>query len=341
MGNVHGGGYGQNTKVSGNVELTLGTTSQNTPGVTVYGDVYGGSALGTVNTNAQNQTNVTLNAGTVNGSIYGGGLGDQSTAADVNGAVAVTVNGGSVTGGVFGGNNISGRINGSITINIEQTGCLPLEIGELYLGGNNAPYSVYGYNNDGTIKTEGTRIYDQPVMNLKSFKSIGTVFGGGQGESAVLAGDPTINVNVATGWVDGQYKGIGDQDPKSSYHAKPQDLTPDGVIGTIYGGGNAADVIGNTNINIGNQATVEMHSLAVIKQKIQESANGQFTTGGMIFKLSDDEKSITYTVVGQTEPAMTKQIIQTVNGANITGNVYGGGNAAAVTGSTNVVLGKE
>lgn len=329
-GRLHKVFGGSNTL--GNVrEATVAMLDEISDCQLVLDGIYGGGKSAYMEGNAE------IELGCVSGldEIYGG-----AEQADVGKNIVLTLTSGHYNK-VYGGNNLGGKIMGSITVNIEQTGCLPLEIGELYLGGNNAPYSVYGYNNDGTIKTEGTRIYDQPVMNLKSFKSIGTVFGGGQGERAVLAGDPTINVNVATGWVDGQYKGIGDQDPKSIYHATPQDLTPDGVIGTIYGGGNAADVIGNTNINIGNQATVEMHSLAVIKQKIQESANGQFTTGGMIFKLSDDEKSITYTVVGQTEPAMTKQIIQTVNGANITGNVYGGGNAAAVTGSTNVVLGKE
>lgn len=329
-GRLHKVFGGSNTL--GNVrEATVAMLDEISDCQLVLDGIYGGGKSAYMEGNAE------IELGCVSGidEIYGG-----AEQADVGKSIVLTLTSGHYNK-VYGGNNLGGKIMGSITVNIEQTGCLPLEIGELYLGGNNAPYSVYGYNNDGTIKTEGTRIYDQPVMNLKSFKSIGTVFGGGQGESAVLAGDPTINVNVATGWVDGQYKGIGDQDPKSIYHATPQDLTPDGVIGTIFGGGNAADVIGNTNINIGNQATVEMHSLAVIKQKIQESANGQFTTGGMIFKLSDDEKSITYTVVGQTEPAMTKQIIQTVNGANITGNVYGGGNAAAVTGSTNIVLGKE
>lgn len=38
---------------------------------------------------------------------------------------------------------------------------------------------------------------------------------------------------------------------------------------------------------------------------------------------------------------MTRTIVQEVNGATIVGNVYGGGNQADVTGSTNVVLGKE
>ena len=50
--NVHGGGYGQPTRVTGNVDITFGTrnTSGETAGsAVVYGDVYGGSALGYVN----------------------------------------------------------------------------------------------------------------------------------------------------------------------------------------------------------------------------------------------------------------------------------------------------
>ena len=43
--NIHGGGYGQNTVVSRDIDITLGTTP-NADGIVVYGDVYGGSALG-------------------------------------------------------------------------------------------------------------------------------------------------------------------------------------------------------------------------------------------------------------------------------------------------------
>lgn len=73
-GNVHGGGYGENTNVAGNVEVTVGGTNpQDTPAIA--GDVYGGGALGKVNTTAaSNTTHVTVNAGTMN-NVYGGGLG--------------------------------------------------------------------------------------------------------------------------------------------------------------------------------------------------------------------------------------------------------------------------
>ena len=265
--------------------------------------------------------------------IYGG-----AEQADVGSNIVLTLTSGHYNK-VYGGNNLGGKIMGSITVNIEQTGCLPIEIGELYLGGNNAPYSVYGYNSDNSIIETGARQYDDPVINLKSFKYIGTVFGGGEGPGAVLAGNPTVNVNIATGWVDGQYKGTGEQDANHIYHASPQTLD-DGAIGQIFGGGNAAKVIGNTSIHIGDQATVEMESLKALKAKIKANG-GTFSSGGMDFSLSQDENSIIYTIHGQSEASMEKTIIQTVNGATINGNVYGGGNHADVTGKTNINLGSE
>ena len=267
--------------------------------------------------------------------IYGG-----AEQADVGSDIILTLTSGAYNK-VYGGNNLGGRILGSITVNIEQTGCLPIEIGELYLGGNNAPYSVYGYNTDNSIIETGERQYDDPVVNLKSFKYIGTVFGGGEGSGATLAGNPTVNVNIATGWVDGQYKGTGEQDANHIYHASPQTLA-DGVVGQIFGGGNAAKVIGSTTINIGTQDTVHMVSLKAIKAKIEASNDGKVTMGGMQFELTQDGNSIVYKQQGDNTPVLlTMPIIQNVNGATISGNVYGGGNNADVTGSTHVIVGKE
>ncbi|MBO4739464.1 MAG: chitobiase/beta-hexosaminidase C-terminal domain-containing protein [Bacteroidales bacterium] len=84
-GNVFGGGYGQNTNVAGNVAVTIGEKdAENGPTIgardedgnlTEGGDVYGGGALGKVNTtSASNTTYVTVNSGTIN-NVYGGGLG--------------------------------------------------------------------------------------------------------------------------------------------------------------------------------------------------------------------------------------------------------------------------
>ena len=74
-------------------------------------------------------------------------------------------------------------------------------------------------------------------------------------------------------------------------------------IGVVFGGGNAAQVVGNTHVNIGTLSSVDYVT----------KASGE---------------SVARTGI-------------TPVGADIRGNVYGGGNNAEVTGNTNVVIGKE
>ena len=84
---IYGGGKGQNTVVGGNVTVNIGTKSGVAPSITyagtgtVNGNVYGGSAFGAVNTTKNTTTNeydkttaVNIYAGTVEGSVFGGGL---------------------------------------------------------------------------------------------------------------------------------------------------------------------------------------------------------------------------------------------------------------------------
>ena len=216
------------------------------------------------------------------GEIYGG-----ARKADVGGDINLTITSGHFDR-VFGGNNLGGLVKGSITVNIEETGCNPITIGELYGCGNKAAYT-----------TPGDR---HPTINIRSFTSIGNVYGGGLGKEAVVTGNPTININVV--------KGVNNE---VEYNGKTIDFGDGykvtlpvheegkiGAIGNVFGGGNAAEVIGNTQVNIGTEASVVFESL----------------TG--------------------TEAERTK----TVEGADIRGNVYGGGNQAKVTGKTNVVIGQ-
>ena len=176
IGYVHGGGYGQPTIVKGNVDVTLGTRNTTT-GVTsgsavVYGDVYGGSALGSVNGTSKSNTlhtNVTLNAGTINGNLYGGALGSNSVAANVYAPVQVTVNGGEAKN-VFGCNNVNGMPQS--TVNVLMTGG---EVHEcVYGGGNAAPYT-----GDPKVKMTGGTV-DQ------------SVFGGGLGSEATITGNTHV-----------------------------------------------------------------------------------------------------------------------------------------------------
>ena len=82
--------------------------------------------------------------------VYGG-----AANATINGDVTLIVTSGKI-GQVFGGNDTSGSINGSITVYVrEDDACEDLEIGELFGGGNQAPYSKWGYTkNDGGVWVE-------------------------------------------------------------------------------------------------------------------------------------------------------------------------------------------
>ncbi|MBR4302774.1 MAG: chitobiase/beta-hexosaminidase C-terminal domain-containing protein [Bacteroidaceae bacterium] len=265
--NIHGGGYGQATRVSGNVEVTLGTEGQATGGVTVYGDVYGGSALGTVNSDANDHTYVTMYKGTINGSLYGGGLGSASVAANVNGPVKVEVHGGSVkatsvagSGGVYGANNINGAPQRSVTVDIYGTDPAPAE-GEyalyaVYGGGNQADYLygngyptvtvhgcdnsieyVYGGGNAAAVKSTNVTIWGGNV--------IGNVFGGGHGykdgPGANVEGD--VNLAIKGGTIKRVFGGSNSKGNISG--TINLDINKDGAcdmrIGEVYGGGNEAD----------------------------------------------------------------------------------------------------
>ena len=249
--------------------------------------------------------------------IYAG-----AKAANVGGDVSLTLTSGKF-GRVFGGNKDSGVLDGSITVNIEENAkCgIPLIIGELYGGGNKAAYSIYGYNADGTVKTSGENPKASPVVNVRAFTSIGNIFGGGYGSAAEMHGSPTININVVN---NNRTTGstISTAITKTFEEGTENEYTVTipthedrkiGAINNVYGGGNAAKVWGDTNVNIGTEAKQKL-------VKLDDSGNPLYT---------DAEKTIP-----QTEE-------MDVVGADIRGNVYGGGNAAEVTGNTNVVIGKD
>jgi len=271
---------------------------------------------------------------------YGG-----AEAANIEGDVTLTITNGTFDR-VFGGNNISGTISGKITVNIEETGCRPVVIGELYGGGNLAAYSIYGYNDDGTPKESGENPFDNPEVNVRSCTSIGAVYGGGYGTSAKMIASPTVNINESVGSPD-TYPTTGDYDDNgfkgktiTLNEGEPNEHTVTlpahkkgemGAIGNIFGGGNAAEVKGNTNVNVGTSEYEEIVSVAT-----GADVTGYYTRSG------EGTEASPYTYTEATDKAVEgTTYYQKVKGANITGNVYGGGNNAVVTGNTHVVIGKK
>jgi hypothetical protein len=345
------------------VRLMAGNVNNVYGGSNTRGDIRGGSSITNIDKNADRGTLKPCCDNLNVDNIYGGGkdapmeggteiiLGCMpndwiseiyagAENADMGNDVSLTLTSGKF-GRVFGGNKSGGRLNGGIDVRIEENEkCgTPIIIGELYGGGNEAPYSIYGYKDekdsngkwiprtkddynamtDAEKEAEGilSNHYHMPRINVCAFTSIGNIFGGGYGSTAVLVGSPIVNINevefdkTGADYEPNAYNPDTDTSKPSFIDGTTVKLWPHedgkmGVIGNVFGGGNAAQVIGDTNVNIGTEASVKFES---------QTDN----------TIEGDDKRVSKTVVG----------------ADIRGNVYGGGNNADVTGNTNVIIGKE
>ena len=330
--NVYGGTIhrvfgGSNTK--GNVRQTAVTLLEESGGCTFCVDeAYGGGKSAEMDAEAK------LLMACIPGlqAAYGG-----AEEADVHGNVTLNITNGTFDR-VFGGNNLSGTISGAITVNIEEVGCRPVIIGELYGGGNEAGYSVYGYDSDGKpIESGSDALYDDPQVNVKSFTSIGKIFGGGFGEGAKMVGNPTVNINEVYGKYYNADASVVGEDAKTSgnYPIPSHEKGKMGAISEVFGGGNAAKVIGNTTVNIATLSDVYI---------VKEVTAGETLPDGCYTRSGEGTTAspFVYTeATGTASATVTYYEKKTVLGADIRGNVYGGGNNAKVTGNANVNIGKK
>ena len=336
-GTIHKAFGGSNTlgNVRTSATVTLNEPEGNTCPLCIE-EVYGAG-----NEAAQDGTsNINLGCLSYLKEIYGG-----AKNADIDNDIELTIQSGRFDR-VFGGNNLGGDIKGTITVNIEETGCHPIIIGQLFGGGNKAGYSVEKINKnrvdlDFTNEAANNYYKNFPKVNVKSFTSIGEIYGGGYGAAAVIVGNPHVIINECVGdnadvgitkdyedeqgntiqiseWT-GRWFNIdtGDNDTHTVWQPEHK-AGAIGTIGNVFGGGNQAGVNGNTNVIIGTESTVLFKTPAT--KTVTETVDGNEVT----------------TVVATTDAERT----HTVVGANITGNVYGGGNAADVSGDTNVLIGK-
>ena len=272
-------------------------------------EVYAGSKHADIDA----QTNTVLDCVREGGTIYGG-----SYNANILNDVRVRITNGHYTR-VFGGNNQAGTITGSITIDVEEHGCTPIVIDELYAGGYLAPYSVYGYStNTREVKDENGNVITgvtqripykkgdtgalatpsrDPQINIISASKIGKIYGGGY--HADLIGSPHINVNMTRGVITQKY--ATSYTELTETDGEGNKYLPIGTIGSIYGGGNKGDVYGDTYVEIG---TGKHHTFTGEEETITPARNAAY-----IMRESTD------------------------------GQVFGGGDQGYVFGNTNVIIG--
>ncbi len=350
LGYVHGGGLGNATRVTGSVNMTIGSAVDAEDYVTIYGDVYGGSAQG--KTNGDNSrtagavTNVTMNAGKIHGSLYGGGLGNNTYAADVYGPVQVTVNGGGIhathqdgSGAVYGCNNVNGAPQSTVNVDINGTDA-PADgreyaLDAVYGGGNKAEYAgtpvvkvhncgnsieyVYGGGNAADVDGTDVTIYGG--------NTIGYVFGGGNGSVSAA--------NVGNGGVDLKIRG--------------------GVIRHVFGGNNTSGTIGGTiTVNVAKQ-TEAGHDPCPMKigevfsgGNMANSQAGSITigcTGDYVEATGSDRYGYELEGIGDVYGGANKanvsgSITLTINGG-IINRVFGGNNySGTISGTINVIINK-
>ena len=209
---IFGGGYGKNTSTTGDITVTFGGT-----GVTpvLYGDVYGGSALGVVNNTKDNNafadhlTKVEILTGTVNGTVFGGGFGQvtgSEIAAHAYGNTKVDVQGGTITTAIYGGCNVNGEVYGSSTV--ELTGGT--------VGASDTRAQIFGGGFGQKTKVKRNVTVNFGDLNADQSETpilYGELYGGsakGDVNTATATANPyTTQVNLNNGTITGTNTGAG------------------------------------------------------------------------------------------------------------------------------------
>lgn len=214
---VFGGGYGQLTNTTGDVIVNVGpATASSWDGLPlIYGNVYGGSAFGSVNNNSNNTvatTTVNFLNGTLHGNLFGGGLGRKATEGGVTaieaknyGKVFVNISNDDQTADncfidlrdadIYGCNNQNGSPQDDVRVDVWKTAFnfndyqsgdkykasyiesdADYAIDEVFGGGNQADYAPAG----GESSTKKTTVYIHDCLN-----TIRRVFSGGNAAAAI------------------------------------------------------------------------------------------------------------------------------------------------------------
>ena len=338
---IHGGGYGASTTVGGDVNITFGgfesgEVANEYP--KLFGDLYGGSAFGSVNSSERNTTTVTILNGTVNGNVYGGGLGDIDDYSKgwVNGVVHVIVGGenaddtyfgkatfnGRLIDGVnkgtsiFGGNNTNGSPQTNVYVDVYQTNHDALNmydytgpdrtyaIYQVFGGGNKASYAP---GNEDQHSEKVTHVYIHGCEN-----TIEEVFGGSNAAHAIST--HTVVDGGRFNYIFGGGNGIVSESNVGVYPEIHQTYSQikGGHVGFCFGGSNR---LGNC-INIVQDLETGGNCGELVIDNLFNGGNNADQVGEMELNLTCAEQKNYLTAYGGCRLGMVY--------GNITVNVTGG-----------------
>ena len=242
---VYGGGYGQNTVVSGTVNIDV----KGTPVIT--GNLYGGSYAGKVN------NKVTINVGKSGSTssvpqinnVFGAGQGSTSQVTD---AIEVNIDNGLILGSVFGGSE-EGQVtnNKGVVVN---------------MAAGTVKGSVYGGGDRGTSAS-----YD--VVNMTGGIVEGNVFAGAKGNDAteiLVGGVKTLNMQGGTVYgsvyggsesaSDGNTVGTVPSSFDETEYTSFVNVSGGDIRQHVYGGGYFGRMSGSVDVNVGRTAIQKSNS---------------------------------------------------------------------------------
>ncbi len=286
---------------------------------------------------------------------FGGGNGEITAANIGNGGVALTVNGG-IFNHLFNGSNKNGTIGGSITATLTSSSGCEEDIKEYFCGNNLMP-----------ITTDLTTTI---VCNAEHPVYITDLYGGSN--LASITGNVTLTVEG--GVIDNVYAGSkGTNETDASISGNVLLNIYGGTIGNAFGGSNVKGTIGGTitvnvyensecalsidNVYGGGQLAPYSHSAGypevnIIKGTVNQNVfggglgAGAVVTGSPKVTIGAKRESVAYPcrvggdVFGGGNAAAINgnTYVEVTNRAVVNRNVFGGGNAAAVSTNTEVKL---
>ncbi len=340
INNLFGGSYDSDQKTIdvSNVTINSGTVNNvyganNQSGITsetkinvnngTITNIFGGG-----NEADSNKTNITTNGGTIT-NIYGGGNKASivtKTGMSDSGNTYVNLLKGTITN-AFGGSNSKGNVaTTNVTVGASDS-----------TGANLSVTNVYGGNNEGGTSTN---------TNVTTYRgTIENVYGGSKGLSSygpeqekAYAG--TTNVQIKGTHITGNVFGGGEL--AETTNATNITLSDNSIVDTnVYGGGNQATV-GNDTHDASTHLSI---ANCTIKGNAFAAGNGATATtygttyveilsGANIGQNYDDtlNSGCVYGGGNQAKVTGTTQVL--FNGGTIKTNVFGGGNEGLVEGST-------
>ena len=359
--NIHGGGFGKLTTVTGNVDIQFGEVAYDNSGENpveihnefpkLYGDLYGGSALGNVNTathtdpTVETTTTIHIDNGTLLGDVYGGGLGYKDVNNPQNDVEAmaygmVYVNVGRTDGeetptysgmasfvdcSIFGCNNLNGSPQDSVFVDIYKTNHTEKDKAE-YIGEDReyAIYRVFGGGNMADYAPEGGLIDSKKYTHVRIHGCLNTVeevFGGSNAADAVSTytivdgGRFSLIFGGGNGTESEANVGVSDLFDQITYSR-----VNGGRVGYYFGGSN---MLGNcVNINQGTEEGGGCGDLTI--DYLFNGGNQADQYGDQILNLTcADEKSYLSAYGGCRLGSIYGNITITITGGTI-GTLFGG-----------------